>query len=564
MIMPKLRKPELRDNLATTISQWLTKINTRSGPGITDVNTAYGMADDILKTLPPIPDQAEVHAQFEVVAGSITGTASVPVKRVEMQDDGSVTVTLDFWPTPPTAKPVVPAGTRFLHEPGPELGDKRMSELTADQKDEATELWLRKNIDSFRHDTYRHISFLLDRLSNARFEALQQIAAAAAAPDPHLEQLLTALSDSGCEVNRGPEGDYIVVNKRADSYAERHNSMMETESNLRAELKKYNDWYQQERQRANAAEQREEDLRMASDWILDWDISSYQIDTKDLSTTKVIERLVQLMSARIADKDNLIAELRQKPLPPGWSFDNPDLDGTDGAHPAWWRAYDSACGIMCSKIEDILTGKDIGEGTSNPPWQPIRERLINLVQRHDEMHDKLNSGEAAVLHEIPLSLKPQTCVLGQDLDMVGIWEEFKKENPRNSNAFDAVVYGVRWVRKHDAEQTQVPMLNRKRSYSIESAWADLQKGGAKVDTLRDAVKFGVDWALKNSVFPAIGTAEGWGARNTRDGITEWVQGDSSTLPTLFSKEVAESLCMTPYYTQRRVLLVAYDVTEESK
>lgn len=39
-----------------------------------------------------------VNAQFEVVYGGITGITEAPVKRVEVEDDGSLTVVIDHWP----------------------------------------------------------------------------------------------------------------------------------------------------------------------------------------------------------------------------------------------------------------------------------------------------------------------------------------------------------------------------------------------------------------------------------------------------------------------------------
>ena len=42
-----------------------------------------------------------VNARFETTADNITGTQSVPVKRVEMEDDGSYTVVIDYWPGDP-------------------------------------------------------------------------------------------------------------------------------------------------------------------------------------------------------------------------------------------------------------------------------------------------------------------------------------------------------------------------------------------------------------------------------------------------------------------------------
>lgn len=43
----------------------------------------------------PVP---AISAKFEIVGDGLTGTTGVPVKRVERENDGSLTVVLDYWP----------------------------------------------------------------------------------------------------------------------------------------------------------------------------------------------------------------------------------------------------------------------------------------------------------------------------------------------------------------------------------------------------------------------------------------------------------------------------------
>lgn len=66
-----------------------------------DSRSAPGWAVEIyrLLALEPAPVPA-VGAQFECVDEGLTGTAPAPVKRVEREDDGSLTVVLDYWPSP--------------------------------------------------------------------------------------------------------------------------------------------------------------------------------------------------------------------------------------------------------------------------------------------------------------------------------------------------------------------------------------------------------------------------------------------------------------------------------
>lgn len=61
--------------------------------------------------------------------------------------------------------------------------------------------------------------------------------------------------------------------------------------------------------------------------------------------------------------------------------DDPELDGTDFANPAWWRgeAYGSSAAIAA--VTRILDGKDDGLGVANDePWQSVRTRLREALR----------------------------------------------------------------------------------------------------------------------------------------------------------------------------------------
>lgn len=61
-------------------------------------------------------------------------------------------------------------------------------------------------------------------------------------------------------------------------------------------------------------------------------------------------------------------------------WDDPELDATDFAHPAWWRGHDHTTAVFCSLVHDILDGKDDGRGVARAPWEPLRRRLLDLVR----------------------------------------------------------------------------------------------------------------------------------------------------------------------------------------
>lgn len=60
--------------------------------------------------------------------------------------------------------------------------------------------------------------------------------------------------------------------------------------------------------------------------------------------------------------------------------DDPSLDATDFAHPAWWRGEEHAVDVTCRKINEILDGKDAGHGTAREPWHSTRQRLVALAR----------------------------------------------------------------------------------------------------------------------------------------------------------------------------------------
>lgn len=75
--------------------------------------------------------------------------------------------------------------------------------------------------------------------------------------------------------------------------------------------------------------------------------------------------------------------------------DDSELDATDGAHPAWWRGRDHAVNVLCQKINEILDGKDNGEGVSSEPWESTRRKLLNaayLVHRLEKAEKEIYAG----------------------------------------------------------------------------------------------------------------------------------------------------------------------------
>jgi hypothetical protein len=58
--------------------------------------------------------------------------------------------------------------------------------------------------------------------------------------------------------------------------------------------------------------------------------------------------------------------------------DDPEADGTDFAHPAWWRGNERAFLTAVHEVNDILDGTKTNVGISIEPWQSLRQRLYDI------------------------------------------------------------------------------------------------------------------------------------------------------------------------------------------
>lgn len=79
--------------------------------------------------------------------------------------------------------------------------------------------------------------------------------------------------------------------------------------------------------------------------------------------------MYEAMEAEIAE---LRAAVRQ---------DDPECDGTDAAHPAWWRGMDHGVVATIAGVKRILDGEDDGRGVASEPWESLRRRLLVMVKK---------------------------------------------------------------------------------------------------------------------------------------------------------------------------------------
>jgi hypothetical protein len=60
--------------------------------------------------------------------------------------------------------------------------------------------------------------------------------------------------------------------------------------------------------------------------------------------------------------------------------DDPELDGTDAAHPAWWRGQEYGFDAAMRMIEQALVERPAGV-IGNAQWQALRERIYDMASR---------------------------------------------------------------------------------------------------------------------------------------------------------------------------------------
>ena len=99
--------------------------------------------------------------------------------------------------------------------------------------------------------------------------------------------------------------------------------------------------------------------------------------------------------------------------------DDPELDCTDFAKPAWWRgeAYGSSAAIAA--MARILDGKDDGNGVANEPWQSVRTRLREAMRdagRYRWLRDQMWSQAFTNLYAIPVAFADTADKAGEGID----------------------------------------------------------------------------------------------------------------------------------------------------
>ena len=61
--------------------------------------------------------------------------------------------------------------------------------------------------------------------------------------------------------------------------------------------------------------------------------------------------------------------------------DNPNLDCTDWAHPAWWRGNDAGVASVCKMLHEIIDGKYPTGTVGYEPLEKLRWRIQGLIDQ---------------------------------------------------------------------------------------------------------------------------------------------------------------------------------------
>lgn len=78
-----------------------------------------------------------------------------------------------------------------------------------------------------------------------------------------------------------------------------------------------------------------------------------------------------------------------------WGLDDPALDGTDAAHPAWWRGNDDGVKAVVKIVNDLLDGKPHVGTFGNADLEMAAQRIATLTDQLREARERADAFDAA-------------------------------------------------------------------------------------------------------------------------------------------------------------------------
>lgn len=74
---------------------------------------------------------------------------------------------------------------------------------------------------------------------------------------------------------------------------------------------------------------------------------------------------------------------------------NPDADGTDFAHPAFWRGEEQSCHLASATVKKLCSGEESNEGVCREPWESARQAIIALRDERNRLFFELKAQQQA-------------------------------------------------------------------------------------------------------------------------------------------------------------------------
>ena len=124
-------------------------------------------------------------------------------------------------------------------------------------------------------------------------------------------------------------------------------------------------------------------------WSMEWTPEMFEDGWEDCN---------HILAAVLNAAPGLIDKLEQL------ASDNEATDGTDAAHPSYWRGCDATFAAMAEQLRKILDGEDDCTGACQEPWDSLRRRVLGLRQ---ELATAKAAGAAEEVDLLPMSEAPR-------------------------------------------------------------------------------------------------------------------------------------------------------------
>jgi hypothetical protein len=114
-----------------------------------------------------------------------------------------------------------------------------------------------------------------------------------------------------------------------------------------------------------------------------------------MTLKKVPADHVRFIEEALADAQKRIADLEQL------RTDNEATDGTDAAHPSYWRGCDATFAAMSEQLRKILDGEDDCAGVCQEPWDSLWRRVLEQLRQQLDTAKAVGAAEWQPIETAP-------------------------------------------------------------------------------------------------------------------------------------------------------------------